>query len=368
MKKFSTASLALCCVFSASTAVSGEVEVFGALDTYLSVYDNGSDGYFQFGSGGKTGSRIGIKGTEDLGNGNSVFFVLDNGFILTNGVGTPEATKGEGFAFEREAVLGIRSDRLGSLSFGRQYTLNFLNMAIYDPFGMGLGSILGSWANPSRPSINGGLGVEGTDDATRRDNSVLYTSPAFDGLTLQAMMNLGEKSDSNSKGNSYSIGAQYVNNAFRAGLTWFNQSVNFGTRTNRYTHNNTFNLGLSYDFKVTKLYANAIIKRTQDKNFSNPNLQVYAISTETPLAGGKVLAQGSYLRNSSIDHADAYGFGLRYDYPISKRTTVYSGLAYVHNDSRSNYDISGGGGSSLAPEQPYGKSPRTIFAGISHLF
>lgn len=368
MKKVSQALTAVCCACCASAAFAGEVEVFGAVDTYLSYYGNGSDSFVQLGSGGKTGSRFGIKGSEDLGGGTSVFFVLDNGFISDNGVGTPEATKGEGFAFQREAVLGVRSDRFGSLSFGRQYTLNFLNMAIYDPFAMGLGSILGSWANPSRPSINGGLGAEGSDDATRRDNSILYTSPSFHGLTVQAMMSLGEQKNSNSKGNSYSIGLQYENGAFRGGLTWFNQSVNFGTRTQHYTYNNTFNLGMSYDFKVTKLHANAIIKQTKDKNFDNPNLQAYAVSSETPLWGGKVLAQFSYLRNSSIDDADGYGVGLRYDYPLSRRTTIYAGGAYVHNDARSNYDISGGGGSSAAPEQPYGKSPRTVFVGISHLF
>ena len=63
-------------------------------------------------SGFDSGNRWGIKGVEDLGNGYSVGFILEQGFTADNGEeGVP------GKAFNRESILYVKGG-FGSLAFG----------------------------------------------------------------------------------------------------------------------------------------------------------------------------------------------------------------------------------------------------------
>lgn len=58
---------------ASSLAFASEVTVYGVVDSYVQVYNGGNGTVVNLGSGGKGGSRWGIKGTEDLGNGFKVF-------------------------------------------------------------------------------------------------------------------------------------------------------------------------------------------------------------------------------------------------------------------------------------------------------
>ena len=66
---------AIACSFCGSV-VASDVSVYGMVDAYVQLYNGGNGTVVDLGSGGKGGSRVGIKGTEDLGGGTSVFFRL----------------------------------------------------------------------------------------------------------------------------------------------------------------------------------------------------------------------------------------------------------------------------------------------------
>ena len=105
---------ALACSFCGSVYAS-DVSIYGMVDAYVQLYNGGNGTVVDLGSGGKGGSRVGIEGTEDLGGGTSVFFRLENGFFVDNGTNTT-AAQPEGWAFQREAVLGIRNTDWGTFS------------------------------------------------------------------------------------------------------------------------------------------------------------------------------------------------------------------------------------------------------------
>lgn len=375
--------LTLAVLASAGTlACASEVTVYGVVDSYVQVYNGGNGTVVDLGSGGKAGSRWGIKGSEDLGNGTKVFFRLENGFMLDNGTNSPASGDNSGWAFQREAVLGVSNTTWGTFSVGRQYTLNFGGVAQFDAFACSLGSTINNFMSPApyigSSHISGINGLSGVDNLTRRDNSFLYESPKFGGLTLSAMVSLGEQEklsggQSNKLGNSYAAQAVYRNGAFGIGFTYTYQNL-AGKAPNDFrtinAHESLYNLGASYDFGVTKLYGNIVYRNgskavNQD---SNPDLMIYSISTKTPLMGGYLLNGFAMLRNNTTDEANAWNISGRYDYPLSKRTTVYAGAAYMHNDDNVNYTINGGGGSSAAPTTNMGKSPWTAFIGLSHNF
>lgn len=109
----------------AGSALAADVQLYGLVDTgfqYLSadVDRNGfdSENKFSMESGMQSGSRFGIKGTEDLGNGLTVGFILENQFKSDSG-----ALENEDSFFHREASLFLQGG-FGKVAFGRMGSIN----------------------------------------------------------------------------------------------------------------------------------------------------------------------------------------------------------------------------------------------------
>lgn len=108
--------------------------IYGLLDaTVRHATHAGAGGRHLWGlnDGAFTGSRLGFRGTEDLGGGLKAFFSLEQGFDPSSGTltqTTVAANYGQsqaptGRAFGREALIGLSAGRAGTLTLGRQYTL-----------------------------------------------------------------------------------------------------------------------------------------------------------------------------------------------------------------------------------------------------
>ena len=111
----------------AGSAMAADVTLYGKIDLGLHYQNTKVDGQsatnkFQEYSGQNSGSRFGLKGTEDLGNGYKVGFVLENGFDADTGATGQSMTNSDGSKstrlFGREAQLYVSSD-FGTLSMGR---------------------------------------------------------------------------------------------------------------------------------------------------------------------------------------------------------------------------------------------------------
>src|SRR5699024_9507852 len=115
-------------------------------------------------SGAQSGSRWGLRGSEDLGDGLRAVFTLEQGFDI----GSPKTTE---YQFTRQAFVGLASDDWGSFTMGRQYNIgaNF----IYDSFAAASFFI----ADPD--ATFGGIGY-----GNRMDNSFKYVSPSFSGFQV----------------------------------------------------------------------------------------------------------------------------------------------------------------------------------------
>ena len=364
--RLSKTVFAIASALAAGACAAADVTVYGIVDTYVAVYNNGDKTSVFEGSGGKAGSRYGFKGTEDLGGGTSVFFQLENGFLSDSGTNTGGSATN--WAFQRLTLIGLKNDRYGTLSAGRQYSLNFTQIAQFDPFGVTLGSVIGNYMAPVSFAYKPGIaGMAGADNFIRRDNSIQYSTPSLSGLTVTLQASFGEQTagdgrQSNTLGNSYAVQGVYRNGPFAAGLTvsMQNMSVLYSQYAKR-TNNVTANAGASYDFGITKLYANLIYKhgdgnRTfkDDATPYNPNLYIYALQSKTPLWGGSLNFGAAYLKNDSASESDSWNVQARYDYPLSRRTTVYCGAGYLANEDRVRYDIGPGGGGTASPSTAAG--------------
>ena len=318
-------------------------------------------------SGFDSGNRWGLRGVEDLGNGYSVGFILEQGFTANNG------DEGEaGKAFNREAILSVKGG-FGSLAFGRTGGLAFAqSQAIRTGWVFGTGY--------------GAAGWNAIDwVAKRMNNTISYASSAFAGFTVHAMYSNGVEADTNKWSDNshyYGIGVKYNANNILSSLI-FEAVDNKGTAVPAQTFGDFITEDfydsvikedgdLAYDdVKDDVITEGKNAKKTQyGLNFGfewnlgtitpmfgyqyvwqdggNKDHQ-FGLSAKAPVAGGtvKVGARYTFGKNDGAkaneeDKHNAWLIGAAYEYPLSKRTIVksYAGYAHAAKAWKKQYDTS----------------------------
>jgi len=294
-------------------------------------------------SGVQSGTRLGFKGTENLGDGMKALFVLETGIAADAGGFNQGNT-----AFARQSFVGLQSD-LGTLTLGRQYTPLFNTMLIADPFAAGMA---GAGQNLLVPAGN-----------IRSNNTVKYTSPVFGGgFTTEIAYGLGEAVDNSSKGHQSSAALNYSANDLKLSLAYSDWSV-VGTTTNL---RKDWFLAANYDLQIAKIFAG--ITDTSDATITGNALKSndYLIGAQLPV--GKHTFIASYI-NKDVRNAanrDANMFAVGYTYAFSKRTNLYAAWGRIDNDSlagfAANRSYTVGNNSEL------GTGEKAFNFGLRHLF
>ncbi len=168
-RRFAAAALAA----TAPCALGQSVTAFGLIDVAVEhVTRVGASPHNLNRMSSATGSlpsRIGFRGSEDLGDGLRAVFVLEQGFAPNQGT----FTQG-GRAFGRQALVGFTGP-WGSLTIGRQYTMLYWSILDAD--------ILGT-------NIYGSGSLDAYVPNARADNSIAYRG-TFSGITLGATFSVG---------------------------------------------------------------------------------------------------------------------------------------------------------------------------------
>ena len=351
----------------AGSAVAADVTLYGLVD-YGVRYQNldadtaGVDktNKVDMKSGANSGPRFGLKGTEDLGNGVKVGFVLENGFAADTG-----ALGDSKRLFDREAQLFVDGS-FGRVSFGRVGQLASANgsyslLGVTGPFSTGYGD------------ATSGLKFVGANGFTRFDNTITYMTPSFAGLTVYAQYSMdtngadevGVENESSSD-RYYGIGAKFV----AGGLTLVGvvDSINYATVGDNAVAQDmddalTVTIGGNYDFQVAKVYFggqyfdNAKAVATNNVTVDDANKKAvigkgYKLGTlgaegwglglgvGVPVMGGTASAYAGYLDADSVDDSDAslkrFTGAVGYSYTFSKRTSMYSTLSYTKDEYKAN--------------------------------
>src|SRR5471032_2479733 len=174
MKKSLLALAVLTAVTGAAYAQSS-VTLYGKIDLGLTL-DSGAAKSVRIDSGVTGGSRIGFKGVEDLGGGMKAAFQLETGYCADSAAGAPNFCTGSNNFMGRQAH-GDLTGAFGAMSAGRQYSLGFNNLSTIDPFGTGFAGQVNNIVDPSGIRLN---------------NSFIYTTPSFGGLTASGEIAFGE--------------------------------------------------------------------------------------------------------------------------------------------------------------------------------
>ena len=357
-------AVAACC--AAPLARAQSVTIYGIADLAVERLNNvapsGSSLYRMPGLAGSVPSRLGFRGSEDLGDGLRAVFTLEQGMGLDAG-----SFNQGGRAFGRQAFVGL-SGSWGSLTFGRQYTMLFWSLIDAD--------ILG-------PNVYGIASLDNYLPNARVDNSVAYRG-SFSGLTVGATYSVGRdtvnagpspagtncagengadsqacrewsvlaKYDAPSWGVALAVDQLHGGAGAFAGLT---SSAMKDTRTS---------LNGYLKFGDAKIGA-GVIHRKNDASAATPKSDLVYLGAAYPVTPLFIL-DGELAQLKFMDSANkARLFALRGTYLFSKRTALYATAGRIANDGTLALSASGAaaGGNPAA-----GTSQLGFATGIRHSF
>jgi predicted porin len=254
MKKSLIALAALATVATAAQAQSS-VTVYGIMDAGVRYNSDASSAgsNVAFLNGGASTSRIGFRGTEDLGGGKKANFVLESGLNPGTGASSQTVT-----LFDRTATVGLEDSKLGAINFGRSYNTGFYYAAAGITDVLGLAGD-GFGANPAVLAtdipnwrVNQVIAVVSNTNlgTTRSDNNVSYASPVINGFQVRGSYSIGGQAGDSSKNNAYSYGASYTNGPVAIASAFFEAKDKNGINALSYT-----TTGGSYTIGPVKLVA-----------------------------------------------------------------------------------------------------------------
>jgi predicted porin len=368
--------LALASAFAVPAfAATSNVDIYGQLDVSVdyvsglgslpstSSFGGASNHAWRLSS---NASRIGLKGSEDLGGGLAAIWQIEQGVRLDAGTGQ---ANGSLWGNQRNTFLGMKGG-FGTVLAGTHDTPYKLSTGSLDPFADTAGdynAIIGSFD-----------GVNTSD--LRLGNVLAYISPTFSGLTgAIATSFLKETGMSNFTGSpsawtamvNYANGPLYLAAGYEI-AKHVGTTVGFDDVDIR-----SWKLGAGYTFgnaTVNAIYDN--IKLSNNTSTTDVKRSAFGLNGVYNM-GNIALKAGIYkagkISNTSDTGAMFYELGA--DYNLSKRSKLYAVYAHTNNDSNADYCVGGsldaGFGSSgvnTTCSRFTGKDPSAFSVGMRHTF
>ncbi len=333
MKK-SLLALAVLGACAGAASAQTNVTIYGIMDLALDFQGGGAAGSATKLSN-PFGSRIGFRGTEDLGGGMSANFVLESGITADTG-GLSQG----GLMYGRQAWVGLKSNA-GALTLGRQYSPRFLAIAqVADPFSVGFSGQAHNLIDP---------------DGVRVNNAIKYTTTTFNGITADVLYGLGEVAGDNAAGRQVGSSIGYAAGPINVRLAYHNRNGNPSTIAST---RNTMLAG-TYDFGVAKLHLAYSDNDGPAAKGSTDNRD-YLIGATVPFGASTVRA--SYIRKDDRTAAnhDANQFAVGYFYALSKRTDVYTVYSHIRNENGATFTVNNGSDTGIGN--------RGVNVGLRHFF
>lgn len=333
------------------------VTVYGVVDACVVSHAAAGGARLQVNGGGcYFGSRLGFRGSEDLGNGLRVHFQLESGFSADTG-----ALGQGGRIFGRKALVGL-SGRFGTVEAGRDYAPTFYLLSPVDPMQLAIGSATATIWSGSPASGSG-----------RTNNALAYVSPTVGALSARVLVAPGEQGAplASRGGDTLGAGVYYRGKQLLAGLTYARVR-----NANATADDSATTLGLKFDFGSFSLAAASQVgawEGTRTVAAPSSATSMFSRRYRSHLAGG-TLKLGAHSLSASFKryddrtpaNFDADILSAVYIHRLSKRTQLYAGVTRLDNRRGSSYGAADGNGAytGAAP----GGSSRVFDLGISHFF
>jgi predicted porin len=417
--------------FAVPALAQSSVTVYGIADAGVMYVDNGgNDSRVKLVSGIADGSRIGVKGVEDMGGGYKAVFNLEarveldtgrqqtgnlssnQGYALTNNLSfahprltvTQSATflagvrdalqpavnvNSNNALFDRTSMVGLVTP-VGAVLLGRMYTPGYEVFNAADTFesgtAAGWGGIVGG---------TGGLLTAGI--AIRSDKALQYRIELPNGISASLLYGFEKSGYIGLDKRTYGGNVRYKANGWDVGAGYNN-----GTDQDGESGLVTTTLGGSYAVDNMKFFAgyhkqkneNSVIIKLANAllapTFTAPSLgslgplfaarvnaalvdnfkldaASYQVGMHYRMGPGRIMASVVRQNDKTASNSDATQYGLGYDYDLSRRTDIYAVVAYIKNQNNGQYAL-GAAGASGGFTSKAGDSSKGVQIGMRHRF
>lgn len=348
-----------------AAAAQSSVTLFGIVDATVARGTGSVSSRTQVTNSGYNSSRLGFRGTEDLGGGVRAGFHLEAGMNNDDGRGSATNTNnqasggavagiggGQGITFNRRSTVSIGGN-WGELRLGRDYTPQFWNLTVYDPFGTN-----GVGTNQVQNSNIGG------PTSVRASNSITYLwghgfnatyAAGNAGFHAAAQYYLGENASGTATADDGSGGAVrvgYNGGPLSVGAAYSRTSYAAGDIT-------TANIGGAYEFGPLKLMA--MYDRDRVASAVPVTGRGGLVGVSYTVGAGEIRAAYSRYRTNAPTSPASNKYALGYVHNLSKRTAVYATYAHVSNKGSAAQALNG---ASTAA----GRTSSGIDIGLRHTF
>jgi len=339
MKKTRFASAAFLAIACGSVAAQSSVTLFGIVDTGVSHGSGSVSSKTSVANSAYNSSRLGFRGTEDLGGGMSASFWLEAGVSSDDGRGSATNTNnqstggavagiggGQGLTFNRRATVSVAGG-WGELRLGRDYVPQFWNLTLFDPFNAN-----GAGGNQL---VNGtdGLKVTSHPVGVRASNNVGYFLPGnLGGFYGQVNYYLGEN-NSGAANSSDGRGA-----GFRVGYARGPVNVAVASGSTKYVTGDfrQSNVAGQWDAGFAKVVAQA----SRDR-LGAVHGRGWLIGGIVPVGAGDIHATYARYRTDLAGTPETRKVAISYVHNLSKRTAVYATYARLGNTGGATQSLNG---------------------------
>jgi predicted porin len=329
---------------------------YGILDLSIERVDGTAD-LTRLSSGNLSGSRLGFKGTEDLGVGVKAKFALESAVRADTGANGGGSDR----FWDRQAWVGLGSDSLGEMRLGRTDS----SLAL-------ITDMIGTQAYDDLTIV----GTRGANSYRRMDNTITYLIPAVvPGLSAQLQYALaasgfspttgalagtpaGAETSADDAGKVWSANLLYASGPFVGALGYLDSTDENRLAAGKQRARAAMGLA-SWDFGVLKLTA----YHNTETSFGPDRLSTWGGKLAVPVGPSLVLTGGvSHTAGTTITDNDedaVWIYSLKAVYALSRRTSLYAWYAYVDNDTAANKGI---------VTTAAGSSGQGLALGVRHLF
>jgi predicted porin len=318
MKK-SLLALAVFGAFAGTASAQSSTTVYGLINIGA-VRSNSDQASTRLGidGGGWWGSRLGFRGTEDLGDGLSAIFQLENGFSPDTG------TMGQGGRlFGRHSWVGLKGD-FGTVRVGRAWTPSYLLLTdVIDPFEDGLSGSSEAFF---------GRNIYTTIDI-RMQNAVFY-SKTIGGLKTDLAYGLGEVAGNAAAGRQLSGAFTYTAGALKAVYGYQNINDVTGMGASKLSF-----VGGNYNFGPVRMHLAIDRQRTDAASLTAVNASDVLLGFTIPAGGGRILASYNRLNDHTALNADMAQAAIGYAYDLSKRTALFTSYGHIDRNHAKRMDL-----------------------------
>jgi len=318
-----------------------DVKLYGQLDLSLNRDDAaaGADGDDDINMKSNS-SAIGVKGSEDLGNGLSAFFKVEYQTDVANDDNGDSWTG-------RDQYIGLNQERFGKLTLG---TMSTAYKSPGSKIDVAYRTSLESRQLGLQSRLHSGKGENGQG---RTINTARYDSPSWAGFSLMGTYNFDDAKDEGNDDDTYSLGAQYKGGNFYAAASYIDTQASDPSDTAaaqflaKYTWNNLEFHGI-YELDsglLTAVRSSGLDNAATLGGAEDDGADLWSVGTSYTIGNNIIFADygessssdgSDGINNTADDLGDQDAARLGAIHNLSQRTFVYGGFGWVSPDETDN--------------------------------